>query len=38
MNEQRKVIFEQRKNILASDNVSEIINSFLEDLIKDFSE
>tara|TARA_B100000315_G_C14539999_1_gene570421 strand:- start:888 stop:1748 length:861 start_codon:yes stop_codon:yes gene_type:complete len=37
MNDQRKVIFEQRKEILKSDNISEIINSFLDDLIKDFS-
>jgi len=37
MNNQRKVIFEQRKEILKSDNISEIINSFLADLIKDFS-
>jgi len=36
MNDQRKVIFEQRKNILTSDNVNEIVNSFLEDLTKDF--
>ena len=34
MNDQRKVIFEQRKEILKSDNISEIVNSFLEDLIK----
>ena len=37
MNDQRKVIFEQRKEILKSDNISEIVNSFLEDLIKNFS-
>jgi len=37
MNDQRKVIFEQRKKILNSDNITEIINSFLEDLIKSFS-
>ena len=37
MNDQRKVIFEQRKEILKSENVNEIINSFLEDLIKNFS-
>ena len=37
MNDQRKVIFEQRKEILKSNNVSEIINSFLEDLSKSFS-
>ena len=38
MNDQRKVIFEQRKIILKSENITEIINSFLEDLIKSFSE
>jgi preprotein translocase subunit SecA len=37
MNDQRKVIFEQRKEILKSKNVDEIINSFSEDLIKKFS-
>jgi preprotein translocase subunit SecA len=37
MNNQRKVIFEQRKKILKSQNINEIINSFLEDLIKNFS-
>jgi len=37
MNDQRKVIFEQRKEILKSKNISEVINFFLEDLIKDFS-
>ncbi len=37
MNDQRKVIFEQRKEILKSDNVNGIINAFLEDLIKKFS-
>lgn len=37
MNDQRKVIFEQRKEILKSKNVNEIINSFSEDLIKNFS-
>ena len=36
-NDQRKVIFEQRKEILKSDNITEIINSFLEDSIKNFS-
>ena len=36
MNDQRKVIFEQRKNILKSDNISEIINSFLADLVENF--
>ena len=34
MNDQRQVIFEQRKEILKSNNVNEIINSFLEDLCK----
>jgi len=38
MNDQRKVIFEQRREILKSQNINEIINSFLEDLIKNFSE
>jgi len=37
MNDQRKVIFEQRKKILKSNNIGEIINSFLDDLIKKFS-
>ena len=37
MNDQRKVIFEQRKEILKSKNVNEIINSFLEDFVKNFS-
>jgi len=37
MNDQRKVIFEQRKEILKSDNISEIINSFSDDIIKKFS-
>ena len=36
MNDQRKVIFEQRKEILKSNNITEIINVFLEDLIKNF--
>ena len=30
MNDQRKVIFEQRKEILKSKNINEIINSFLK--------
>ena len=38
MNDQRKVIFEQRKEILKSKNINEIINSFLEDIIKNFSD
>ena len=37
MNDQRKVIFEQRKEILKSNNINEIINLFFEDLIKTFS-
>tara|TARA_Y100000590_G_scaffold342290_1_gene390790 strand:- start:2732 stop:5290 length:2559 start_codon:yes stop_codon:yes gene_type:complete len=37
MNDQRKVIFEQRKEILKSENINEIINSFLEDLVKNLS-
>jgi len=36
MNDQRKVIFEQRKEILKTDNITDIINSFLDDLIKNF--
>jgi preprotein translocase subunit SecA len=38
MNDQRQVIFEQRKKILKSDNISEVINAFTDDLIKDFSD
>lgn len=37
MNDQRKVIFEQRKEIIKSNNVNEIIDSFLETIIKNFS-
>ncbi|MDC6465199.1 preprotein translocase subunit SecA [Pelagibacteraceae bacterium] len=37
MNDQRQVIFEQRKKIIESENINEIVNSFLEDLIKNFS-
>tara|TARA_B110000196_G_scaffold301948_1_gene296500 strand:- start:428 stop:1534 length:1107 start_codon:yes stop_codon:yes gene_type:complete len=37
MNDQRKVIFEQRKNVLKSNNINKIIISFLEDIIKNFS-
>ena len=37
MNDQRKVIFEQRKELLKSNNVSEIINSFLGDIVKNLS-
>ena len=36
MNDQRKVIFEQRKEILKSNNINEIIYSFLDDLVKSF--
>ena len=36
MNDQRKVIFEQRKQILKSKNLDVVINSFLEDLVKNF--
>jgi preprotein translocase subunit SecA len=36
MNDQRQVIFEQRKEILKSNDVSQIIISFLEDITKDF--
>ena len=38
MNDQRKVIFEQRKEILKSNDISEIINSFIDDLINNFTE
>jgi len=37
MNDQRKVIFEQRKKILKSNQISDVIASFLDDLIKNFS-
>jgi len=37
MNDQRKVIFEQRKEILKSKDISQIIESFIQDLISDFS-
>jgi len=37
MNDQRKVIFEQRKEILKSNDISEIIDSFLDDLIMNLS-
>ena len=36
MNDQRKVIFEQRKEILKSKNIHEIVNSFVEDLTRKF--
>tara|TARA_Y100000590_G_scaffold439995_1_gene564797 strand:+ start:5802 stop:8393 length:2592 start_codon:yes stop_codon:yes gene_type:complete len=34
MNDQRKVIFEQRKEILKSSNINQIIDTFFEDMIK----
>ena len=37
LNDQRHVIFEQRKEILKSNKVDEIINSFVEDLCKNLS-
>ncbi len=37
MNDQRQVIFEQRKAILKSNDISGIINSFLEDVVKNIS-
>ena len=37
MNNQGKVIFEQRKKILKSKNLDDVVNSFLEDLVKNFS-
>tara|TARA_B100000029_G_scaffold16039_1_gene16579 strand:- start:2466 stop:5057 length:2592 start_codon:yes stop_codon:yes gene_type:complete len=37
MNDQRKVIFEQRKKILKSNQIDDVIDSFLDDLIKNFS-
>tara|TARA_B110000438_G_scaffold292107_1_gene329974 strand:+ start:1 stop:1941 length:1941 start_codon:yes stop_codon:yes gene_type:complete len=37
MNDQRKVIFEQRKEILKSQNINDVVNSFTEDSIKSFS-
>ena len=36
MNDQRKVIFDQRMKILRSDDISDVIYSFLDDLIKIF--
>ena len=38
MNDQRKVIFEQRKKILGLESIDEIIDSFVDDLVKNFSE
>ena len=37
MNDQRQVIFEQRREILKSNDVNEIINSFIDDLCKNLS-
>jgi preprotein translocase subunit SecA len=37
MNDQRQVIFEQRKKILKSNNTSQILDSFIEDLCNSFS-
>ena len=37
MNDQRKVIFEQRKEILKSKNLDNVVNSFLDDLVNNFS-
>ena len=37
MNDQRQVIFEQRKEILISNKVDKRINSFLEDLYKNIT-
>ncbi len=38
MNDQRQVIFEQRKEILKSNDINEVIKSFLDDLSKSLSE
>ena len=38
MNDQRRVIFEQRKKILGLESIDEIIDSFVDDLVKNFSE
>ena len=37
MNDQRKVIFEQRRKILKSKNLEELVSSFFEDLVKTLS-
>ena len=37
MNDQRKVIFEQRRKILKSKNLEELASSFFEDLVKTLS-
>tara|TARA_B110000196_G_scaffold318061_1_gene332564 strand:- start:102 stop:944 length:843 start_codon:yes stop_codon:yes gene_type:complete len=36
MNDQRKVIFEQRMNIIKSQNINDIIDSFLSDIVQYF--
>ena len=36
MNDQRKVIFEQRMDIIKSKNINDVINSFLNDIIQYF--
>jgi preprotein translocase subunit SecA len=36
MNDQRKVIFEQRMNIIKSKNIDDVIDSFLNDIIQHF--
>ena len=36
MNDQRKIIFEQRKEILKSKNLNNVINTFIEDIVKNF--
>tara|TARA_Y100000590_G_scaffold454339_1_gene600989 strand:+ start:401 stop:2983 length:2583 start_codon:yes stop_codon:yes gene_type:complete len=38
MNDQRKVIFEQRKKVLKLKNIDEIIYSFIDELAKSFSD
>ena len=38
MNDQRHVVFGQRKKILTSNNVDEIIDTFLDDICKELSE
>ena len=35
MNDQRQVIFSQRLNILKANNISEILNDFFEEIVKD---
>jgi len=38
MNDQRQVIFEQRKKIIKSNNIDEIVDSFSDDVFKNFLE